>query len=102
MSDRLYFVTRTDLPVGRVMAQVIHAMDEWGAKFGPQQGTVIVYAVDSEEELLNAFPSGGRSVLWRGPDLDNEATAFATDAGRMDLPLFGARRRSRNPYKKAA
>ena len=102
MKNKLYFVVRTDIGIGRAMAQAIHAMDEWTARFGPQQGTVIVYGVGSEQELLDLFPSEGRSILWREPDLNNEATAFATDLGRMDLPLLGARRRSKNPYKEAA
>ena len=97
MMDRLYFVTRTDLSEGRRAAQLIHAMDEWAAEHGPQKGTVIVYGVDSEDQLLSALPSTGRTILWREPDLDNQATAFATDQGRMNLPLLG-----RRPHKKAA
>jgi len=88
MSNRLYFVVRTDIGIGRAAAQLIHAMDEWGAQHGPQQGTVIVYGVPDERELLEALPQEGRTFLWREPDLDNEATAFATDMGRMDLPLL--------------
>jgi hypothetical protein len=89
-TDRLYFVTRTDLSEGRRAAQLLHAMDVWNARFGSQGGTVIVYGVSSEDELLELLPNGdSRTVLWREPDLDNEATAFATDAGRMNLPLLG-------------
>jgi len=89
MSNRLYFVVREDIGMGRAMAQAIHAMDEWAARFGPQQGTVIVYAVSSEQKLLELVPDEGRTILWREPDLGDEATAFATDAGRMNLPLLG-------------
>ena len=87
--NRLYFVTRTDLNEGRRAAQLLHAMDEWTALHGPQQGTVIVYSVNSEQELMEALPEGGRTILWREPDLKNQATAFATDKGRMELPLLG-------------
>jgi len=66
-------------------------MDQWSLQFGPQQGTVIVYQVPNEESLLKMLPEGGQTVLWREPDLDNQATAFATDQGRMDLPLLGQR-----------
>lgn len=90
--DRLYFVVRTDLSEGRRAAQLIHACDEWCARFGPQKGTVIVYEVPSEDALLDSIPDGGRTVLWREPDLKNQATAFATDLGRLDLPLLGHRR----------
>ena len=74
------------------MSQALHAMDLWTSAYGPQNGTVIVYSVADEAELLEQLPSEGRTVLWREPDLDDAATAFATDAGRMELPLLGSRR----------
>ena len=89
MCDRLYFVVRTDLSEGRRTAQALHAMDEWTSLYGPQKGTVIVYGVPSEEHLLDHLPREGRTVLWREPDLKNQATAFATDKGRLELPLLG-------------
>jgi len=95
MCERLYFVTRSDLSEGRRAAQLIHAMDEWSSQYGPQKGTVIVYEAASEAELLELLPSEGQTVLWREPDLDNQATAFATDVGRMELPLLGRRKRPR-------
>ncbi len=88
--NRLYFVVRMDLDEGRRIAQAIHAMDEWAAEYGPQRGAVVVYGVKSQWALLDNLPEGGRTVLWREPDLDNEATAFATDIGRMKLPLLGS------------
>jgi hypothetical protein len=96
--DRLYFATRTDMPggEGRRAAQIAHAMERWNARFGPHNATVVIYQVDSEEELLSMLPDDGRTVLWREPDFDNEATAFATDAGRMNLPLLGVRGKRRN------
>ena len=103
-TDRLYFVVRTDIPVGRQMAQAIHAMDEWAARYGHQDGTVIVYQAADEEELMALQPEGGRTILWREPDLDNQATAFATDKGRIDLPLLGRRVRKarRSPPPRVA
>lgn len=91
--SRLYFAVRTDLSEGRRVAQALHAMDLWTEQFGPQKGTVIVYGVGSEEELLAHLPEDGKTVLWREPDLDHEATAFATDLGRLELPLLGIRRK---------
>ena len=87
--NRLYFVVRTDLSEGRRTAMAIHAMDEWCSRFGPQKGTVIVYQVPDERALLDVLPQEGRTVLWREPDLGDQATAFATDIGRMELPLLG-------------
>jgi hypothetical protein len=71
-------------------------MDEWTARFGPQGGTVIVYSVPDEDALLDALESvgqGSRTVLWREPDLHDQATAFATDKGRLELPLLGRQQR---------
>jgi len=93
--ERLYFVTRTDLSEGRRAAQLLHAMDLWTTEYGPQNGTVIVYAVPTEKRLLDALPDNGRTVLWREPDLDDEATAFATDQGPLRLPLLGQHRASK-------
>ena len=93
MTERLYFVTRTDLTEGRRMAQCIHAMDLWTAKYGYQGGTVIVYEVSSEKRLLDLMPETGKTVVFREPDLDMEATAFATDQGPFKLPLLGRKQR---------
>jgi hypothetical protein len=95
-TDRLYFVTRSDLSEGRRAAQLLHAMDCWTTQHGPQQGTVIVYSVPNEDALLGCLPSTGRTVLWREPDLNNQATAFASDIGRMELPLLGRKRHPPN------
>jgi len=94
MTSRLYFVVRTDVGIGRAAAQAIHAMDEWSARYGPQQGTVIVYGVDSEQALLAVLPETGQTILWREPDLKDQATAFATDQGPFTLPLLGRKSRS--------
>ncbi len=87
----LYFVVRTDLPRGRQVAQVAHAADEWHALHGPQHGTVIIYAVPNERALLQAWTSEivlEDGVLFREPDLDNEATAFTTANGPLKLSLL--------------
>jgi hypothetical protein len=103
MTDRLYFAVRTDLSEGRRAAQLIHAMDGWAARHGPQQGTVIVFAVPDEETLLEAMPGNGRTVVFREPDLDHEATAFATDQRLEGLTLLGShKRRKRRRWQEAA
>lgn len=98
-SPRLYFVTRDDLPggEGRRAAQLIHAGQLWAARPGgaAHEGTVIVYSVPDEDSLLDTLEGlieqGAQTVLWREPDLKDQATAFATDFGRMELPLLGRR-----------
>jgi len=96
--ERLYFVTRSDLSEGRRAAQLIHAMDEWAARFGPQKGTVIVYEVPDEAALLAIWEQVD-GVLFREPDFDDAATALATPDGPMDLPLLGQGRRRRKRHK---
>ena len=90
--ERLYFVVRADLSEGRRAAQLIHAMDDWAATHGPQQGTVIVYEVPTEEDLLLVWGhvEGARRILFRESDFGGAATAMATDFGPMDLPLLGS------------
>ena len=94
---RLYFCIRTDLSEGRRAAQLIHACDIWTARYGPQNGSVIVYEVPDEKTLLGCLPKSGQTVLWREPDLKDAATAWASDAGRLRLPLLG---RGHLPKKK--
>ena len=99
-TPRLYFATRTDLSEGRRAAQLIHAMDQWSARFGPQLGTVIIYGLPNEEQLLAAYAAlgEGKTAIFREPDLDFQATAFATDQGPLDLPLLG-RKQKRQSYE---
>jgi len=92
--DRLYFVTRADLSEGRRAAQLIHACDEWAARHGPQQGTVIIYEVPSEDDLhlVWNYVADHPRVMFHEPDLGGQATALATSFGPMDLPLLGCSR----------
>lgn len=94
--ERLYYVTRADLSEGRRAAQLIHACDEWSVRFGPQQGTVIVYEVPTEADLhLVAGYVARQPEPWtsfREPDLDHQLTALVTAHGPMDLPLLGRHR----------
>lgn len=88
--NTLYFVVRTDIDRGRQMAQLIHAMDEWGAVHGPSRGRVVVYGVRSEDALLRAWEglqAGSQSVCFHEPDLRGQMTAFATAAGPLRLSL---------------
>ena len=89
-SDRLYFIVRTDICEGRRAAQLIHAQDVWSNDHGFHGGTVIVYEVPDERALLSHLPEGGRTAMFREPDFDDAATAFATDQGPYKLPLLGS------------
>lgn len=98
--DYLYFVVRTDVGIGRAMAQAIHAMDIWAEAHGPHLGAVVVYEVPDEETLMRAIPRSGRTELWREPDFNDAATAFATDKGRLKLPLLGSKGKKHPKPKK--
>jgi len=81
-------VTRKDLSEGKRAAQLLHAMDHWALNHGPHLGTVIVYGVPKEQDLISAVPANGKCVLWHEPDLNNQLTAFATDQPMESLKLL--------------
>ena len=89
MTERLYLCSRADLGEGRRAAQLIHASQTWAERHGPHHGTVIVYIAPDEHGLIGCLPKSGRSVVWREPDLHDQVTAWASDAGRQELPLLG-------------
>lgn len=93
MKSVLYLAVRTDIGEGRRAAMLVHATAEWVDLFGPHRSTVVVYRVPDEASLLEAAPAEGRTALWREPDFNNEAAAFATDVGPMHLPLLGSSRK---------
>lgn len=86
-------LVRDDLPGGTQLAQAVHAAVEYTLKEPDRAGaapTVVVLSVPDETSLLSRFASNG--LLFREPDLDGQATAFAVvDDGRSfsDLPLAG-------------
>lgn len=88
----LYVAVRGDLSggEGRRAAQIAHAVDSWVGLYGPHGGIIIVYVVGDEKTLLQHTPPE-RSVIWKEPDFDNQATAFASDQGRIEIPLLSSK-----------
>lgn len=104
--DRLYIVTRTDIPIGFASAQCAHAAfifarDRW-TQAAPwlrdSQWLVIVTVADERalEDLgLRAQLGSVPHTLWHEPDRDGELTAIALApcrASRLlcaNLPLLG-------------
>jgi len=76
---------------------LIHAMDVWAREYGTHGKAVVVYSVSDEAALHAAIPTGARVAVWREPDFDDALTAFATDAGRLELPLLNGKRPKRRP-----
>lgn len=81
----MYVLVRGDLPPGLQAAQACHAASYLSAA-DPlvlyQHPTTIVLGVADEEELMHnvrqaGFYSQGRGFLFKEPDLNSEATAYA-------------------------
>lgn len=104
--DRLYIVTRRDLPVGLAAAQAVHAAFQFASEHpdlvGPwlrdSQYLVIVTAPDEEsmyDLARRAYVAGIEACPWHEPDRDNEFTALALQPGDearrlcSSLPLLG-------------
>jgi len=86
---------RKDLTPAQIAVQACHAVIEMTRDSlipsGIDHPSVIICGVDSESKLLNALEyaqsAGIECRLFREADLDDEATAFATE------PVYGSQRR---------
>lgn len=104
--DRLYIVTRQDLPVGFASAQCAHAAfqfarDQWEQTapwMRDSQWLVIVTVADEgslEDLAFRAAQAGLPHSRWREPDRGDELTAVAIAPGKgarllcANLPLLG-------------
>lgn len=79
-------VVRQDLPLEQQLVQAIHAAHESGIYLSPasdKSTSVVVCSTSSEQQLLNTLDKvesrGIRTILFREPDIGNQATAFATE-----------------------
>lgn len=104
--DRLYIVTRSDIPIGFASAQCAHAAfifarDRWNEAapwLRDSQWLVIVTVPDEmqlEDLSSRAHLTGLIQSRWHEPDRDNELTAVTLAPGRgarllcANLPLLG-------------
>lgn len=94
-----------DLSLAQQMCQAVHAAHESGIHLSDKNNgisSVVICSVPSEDDLLKADfdlkRRGIRSVIFKEPDLENRATALATE------PLNGEFRKllSRYPLWKGA
>lgn len=78
-------VVRTDLSIPQQLCQAVHAAHESGIKFGnPDHITsVVICGVPNEGSLISELEKteskGIKTILFREPDINNQATAFATE-----------------------
>lgn len=88
--DKLYLVTRQDLPHGQQAIQACHAMTEFlvehakrGAAWHAESNTLALLSVPNEEVLLRlaskASRRGFQLSMFREPDRGNELTAIALE-----------------------
>jgi len=84
-------LVRGDLPIAQQLVQAVHAAYEAGkhlAGNSPQIDSVVVCCVKDERALLKAEHrlgiDGVQTVVFREPDIGNEATALATEPLSVD------------------
>lgn len=103
--EKLYLVTRLDLPLEQQAVQACHAMTEFlvehnkrALQWHSESNTLALLVVPDEQNLLRlaskASRRGVRFSLFREPDRENELTAIAFEPKARsllsDLPLaFG-------------
>lgn len=91
--DKYFFIfVRKDLSLPQQICQAVHAAYESGLHLAePTTKThfTVVCQVPNEESLLKAQfdveQKGIRTVLFREPDIGNQATAFATEPIGFEL-----------------
>lgn len=83
---------RADLSPGQQLAQSVHAAIELAQHADDLPETVVVLSVADEPSLITQAGAVGGGELFREPDLDGEATAYAVvsdGAKYSDLCLAG-------------
>jgi peptidyl-tRNA hydrolase len=94
--DRLYIVTRSDLPPGAEVAQSCHALrafvaaqPELDAAWHAAGGNLVCLSVPAEDELerllARAGADGVRSAEFREVDFGGQLTAIALEASARTL-----------------
>ena len=94
-----YIVVRDDLPTEQQIVQSSHAAYEAGTHLEENSSSVnhlIVLSVPNEHALLETYKKLEqrtiRSILFREPDISNQATALCTE------PIYGSRRKFFSKY----
>jgi len=79
-------LVRTDLPIEQQIVQVAHATHESGLYLCNNKDSVnslVLCQTPNEFELLMAYDrlcaNGVQAILFREPDLDNQATSLCTE-----------------------
>jgi peptidyl-tRNA hydrolase len=96
MAEKLYLVTRLDLPIGQQAVQACHAMTEFlvehkerASQWHSTSNTLALLVVQDEQDLIRlaskANRRGVRFSSFREPDRENELTALALEPRARSL-----------------
>ena len=83
MNEKLYILIRKDMPKSYMAVQAGHAVAAWllaqdRTQLTWKNNTLIYLGVKNERELLKWQEKlGDKAIMFREPDLDDEATALA-------------------------
>ena len=112
--QKLFLLSRSDLPVGLAAAQAVHAALDWAVAVGldrvrawmANSNTVVLLSVPQDElDTMSALPGAHAFV---DPDLGEEKTALAFDPGSVrnkvlrGFPLLGQDATPSKPSGQAA
>lgn len=77
-AEKLYAITRADLPTGLRTAQVGHALIQWTLEHGQPPESLVILQVADVAALRCVYDLlHGRVVAFHEPDLDGALTAIA-------------------------
>jgi hypothetical protein len=86
---------RIDIPLPQQLCQAVHAAHEAGIHLASKDSdisSVVVCSIKNEQELLKVEDKLAqhsiKSVMFREPDVDNQATALATEPIPASLRRF--------------
>lgn len=98
MAEKLYLVTRSDLPPGQQAVQAAHSLREWSARhpeidrqWYEESNTLALLVVEDEQALGRLLQRAGAHGIpyaeFHEPDRGNEMTAVALAPGEASRRL---------------
>lgn len=101
MTEKLVLVTRGDLLAGYQSVQPAHALAEFmvtypttARRWHKNHKNLVVVAAPNEEALVTLFKKaeelGLKTVLFKEPDIGNEATAVAIEPNELTYKLVSS------------
>ena len=89
--DKFFIVVRSDIPVGRAAAQIVHAVVEFCLNWHSHSNYVAVLSVPNEIELMRLLIEAKDANVvcsaFKEPDLEYEYTAIALESSKASRAL---------------